>query len=149
MRLVILLLTLSFDVRHATDSPQVFAILQQLAIDGAQRFDQREIATFLVRDSNGMISSLPWPQTGRFRSEYYHGTIPAGTVALAHTHPWQADQHPSQGDIEQARRLHLPMFVVTRWNLYGIDSSGNVITLFARSDWTRSTKSTDILTASK
>ena len=149
MRLVILLLALSFDVRHATDNPQVFAILQQMAIAGTQRFDQREMAAFLVRDANGSVSSVPWPQTGRFRSEHYQGTLPTGTVALAHTHPWQADQRPSQGDIEQARKIGLPIYVVTRWNLYVVDSKGKVITLFARTDWTRSTRPEHILTASK
>src|SRR3954470_5109316 len=149
MLAAIVLLALSLDVRNSVNDPHVMDLLQQMARSGAERLDQREVAAFLVRDNNGAISSVPWPQSGRFRSEYYRGVIPAGTVALAHTHPWQSDQHPSLGDIEQAKKIKLPIYVVTRWNLFVVDASGEVITLFARTDWTRSIKPTDVLTASK
>jgi hypothetical protein len=139
MLTALLFLALSFDVRSSADDSRVFAILQQMARSGAERSNQTEIAAFLVRDAGGAISSVPWPQSGRFRSESYRGVIPAGTVALAHTHPWQADQRPSQGDVEQAKKIGLPIYVVTRWNLYVVDAAGNVIELFARTDWTRST----------
>jgi len=137
MLAAIFLLAFSFDVRHFVDDPHLLALLQQMARSGAERSDQSEIAAFLVRDTAGAISFVPWPQSGRFRSESFRGVIPLGTVALAHTHPWQADQRPSRGDIEQAKKIGLPIYVVTRWNLYAVDADGNVVEIFARTDWTR------------
>jgi hypothetical protein len=136
MLTAILFLALSFDVRHTVDDPHVMAALQDLAHRGAYQTDQTEVAAFLVRDANGVVTSVMWPHTANRRSEHYEGTIPAGTVAIAHTHPWQADQHPSRGDIEQAKKVGLPIYVVTGRNLYVVDSSGAVIELFVRTNWT-------------
>jgi hypothetical protein len=136
MLTAVLLLALAFDVRRSTDNPHVMAALQDLAHCGAYQTDQTEVAAFLVRDRNGVISSVMWPHTANRRSEQYDGAIPAGTVAIAHTHPWQADQHPSRGDIDQAKKIGLPIYVVTRRDLYVVNSSGEVIELFARTNWT-------------
>jgi|SRR5437588_1907428 len=138
MLAALLFLALSFDVRHSVDDPHVLSALQDLAHRGAYQTDQTEVAAFLVRDANGVIRSVMWPHTANRRSEHYEGTIPAGTVAIAHTHPLQADEHPSRADIEQAKKIGLPIYVVTRRNLYVVDSSGEVIELFARTNWTHS-----------
>jgi hypothetical protein len=138
MLTAILLLALSFDVRHSIGDPHLLAALRGLAHRGVYQIDQTEVAAFLVRDANGGISSVMWPHSANRRSEHYEGVIPAGTVAIAHTHPWQADQHPSRGDIEQARKIGLPIYVVTQRNLYVVDASGEVIELFAQTGWTHS-----------
>lgn len=135
MLTAILLLTLSFDVRHSTDDPRVLALLQNIGHRGVRQFDQQEVAAFFVRDANGVISSVDWPHTGNRTSEHYNGAIPAGTVAIVHTHPLQADEHPSRGDIAQARKIGLPIYVVTRMNLYVVDPNGDVIKLFAGTNW--------------
>jgi hypothetical protein len=139
MLVTFLLVALSLDLRHSIDDPRFLAVLQDIAHRGAFQIDQQEVAAFLVRDANGTISSVMWPHSADRRSEHYDGAIPAGTVAIAHTHPWQADQHPSRGDVEQARKIGLPIYVVTRSNLYVVDSSGEVIELFARTNWTHLT----------
>ena len=145
MLTAILFVALSFDVRRSADDPHVMAALQDLAHRGVYQVDQTEVAAFLVRDSNGVISAVRWPHTANRRSEHYEGAIPAGTVAIAHTHPLQADPRPSRGDIEQARKIGLPIYVVTRRNLYVVDASGGVMELFARTDWMRPR----VVTASK
>jgi len=138
-------LALSFDVRHSVDDPHVLSALQDLAHRGAYQTDQTEVAAFLVRDANGVITSVMWPHSANRRSEHFEGMIPAGTVAIAHTHPLQADQHPSGGDIALAKKIGLPIYVVTRRNLYVVDSSGVVIELLTRTNWTHS----PVLTASR
>ena len=149
MLAAVLLLALSFDVRHSADDPRVLAVLQDIAHRGAYQTDQQEVAAFLVRDANGVISSVFWPHTANRRSEHYDGAIPAGTVAIAHTHPWQADQHPSRGDIAQAMKIGMPIYVVTRLNLYVVESTGEVIALFERTNWTHSANPVEVRTASK
>lgn len=141
MRALILLFAISapaaepFDVRSPAHDPRVMAVMQDLAARGERQIEQREIAAFLVRDANGAISSVLWPRTWNSRSERYDGVIPPGTVAIAHTHPSRADKRPSRGDIEQAVRIGLPIYVITRWHLYVVDSSGVVIRLYVREDW--------------
>ena len=144
MRLAILLLAFyashsaaeSFDVRRAADDPQVLAVMQDIARRGALQTDQQEVAAFLVRDESGAIASSLWPHTANRRSEHYEGAIPAGTVAIAHTHPIFAER-PSRGDIEQARKIGIPIYVITRWSLYVVDETGDVTALIAHRNWTK------------
>jgi len=110
----------SFDVRRAVDDPQVLAMMQDIALRGAHQLDQQEVAAFIVRDANGAIASELWPHTANRRSEHFNGVVPAGTVAIAHTHPIFAER-PSSGDIDQARKIGLPIYVITRWALYVVD----------------------------
>ena len=127
----------SFDVHRAANDSQVLAVMQDIALRGAQQPDQQEVAAFLVRDTNGAISSVLWPLTADRRSVHYRGVVPAGTVAIAHTHPIFAER-PSSGDIAQARKIGLPIYVITRWNLYVVDATGAVTSLIEKKNWTRS-----------
>jgi proteasome lid subunit RPN8/RPN11 len=136
MRTLILLLALTFDIRHSADDSRVLAVLRDLAMRGAQQPNEQEVAAFVVRDADGSISTVMWPHTANRRSEHYDGTIPVGTVAIAHTHPLFAER-PSRGDIEQARRIGLPVYVITRWNLYVVDSTGTVVPLIKQKNWAR------------
>jgi len=145
MRSLILVLsiytsTAAFDVRRTAYDPQVLQLLKTIAVRGANLADQQEVAAFLVRDGNGVVSLVMWPHTANRRSEHFEGTVPPGTVAIAHTHPIFAER-PSHGDIEQARKIGLPIYVITRWNLYVVDAAGTVIPLIAQRNWTRSTES--------
>jgi hypothetical protein len=78
---------------------------------------------------------LLWPHTANLRSEHYEGEIPAGTVALAHTHPLFAER-PSKGDVAESMRIRLPIYVITRWHLYVVDpQSGERVALIANRSW--------------
>ena len=145
MRIAILLLTIccselladSFDFRRTTDDPEILMYLQDLATRGSRLVDQQEVAAFIVQDASGATSCLVWPHTANTRSEHYVGANPAGTVALAHTHPLFAE-HPSKGDVAESKRLHLPIYVITRWNLYVTDpQSGQHVALIANKNWVR------------
>jgi len=140
---IIGLLNVPFNLRGAAADPNLlagFRNLAALAIQGGQQADNREVAAFLVREANGSITFRVWPHTARTRSETYHGPTPAGTVAIAHTHPFCAPQ-PSRGDIPQSVRLGLPIYVITYWELSVVDpSSGECIFLIQRKNWTKSPK---------
>jgi proteasome lid subunit RPN8/RPN11 len=140
---IIGLLNAPFNFRGAAGDPNLlagFRNLAALAIQGGQQADNREVAAFLVRESNGTITFRVWPHTARTRSETYHGPTPSGTVAIAHTHPFYAPQ-PSRGDIKQSVRLGLPIYVITYWDLSVVDpSSGEWTYLIHYKAWMKSPK---------
>lgn len=100
--------------------PEMLGILSDVSGRGARTTSDFEVAVFIVKTPNGHLSCLLWPHTASIRSAHYEGPIPDGTIALAHTHPIYAEK-PSRGDIAQAQRIGLPIYVVTRWHLYVVD----------------------------
>ena|SRR5688572_16794624 len=70
-----------------------------------------EHAGFLIREDDGTITFAPWPR-GSFQRATYRGAIPRGTIAVVHTHP-RGQPNASPHDVDEARRLRLPMVVVT------------------------------------
>lgn len=76
-----------------------------------------ERAAFIVRGTDGVLRSEPWPATDGKHAESFRGVMPVGTVAIVHTHPVEWPM-PSQHDIEEATRLRIPIYVVTLQNVY-------------------------------
>ena len=72
-----------------------------------------ERAAFLVRRSDGAIDVVEWPFQSTFLSARWEGRIPDGAIAILHTHPNVAP-YPSPNDVEVARQIKLPVFVITR-----------------------------------
>src|SRR6185503_4445452 len=66
---------------------------------------------FLIRESDGSLTFASWPR-GSFQRAFYRGKIPRGAVAVVHTHPRNLPD-PSVHDGEEARRVGLPVVVVT------------------------------------
>src|SRR5687768_15910829 len=56
-----------------------------------------ERSAFLVRDGDGELRLVKWAGVATSMSATYRGTIPAGTVAVLHTHP-NGLPNPSRGD---------------------------------------------------
>jgi len=138
--LVLLLLALldrPFDFHTAAADPDVLGMLQDLAVRGSSKVDDLEVAAFIVKGPDGAVRCLMWPHTANRRAEEYHGSVPEGTVAIAHTHPLFAEL-PSRGDVEQSKRIGLPIYVITRWHLYAVDpASGERVQLIRQKNWTR------------
>jgi hypothetical protein len=125
----------SFDFRGTVDDPHVLSLLQDLAVRGAYKLGGLEVAAFIVQEPDGGFSCLLWPASAGFRSEHFSGTIPAGTVAVAHTHPGYFER-PSSRDVAESKRIALPIYVVTRWNLFVVDpASGERVELIRQKDW--------------
>jgi hypothetical protein len=85
-----------------------------------------ERAAFVVLGPGGRLELIPWPAPPRnIRSVNWTGAMPAGVVAVMHTHPSTVPR-PSGQDLAEARRLSLPFYVVSRTSLCVAASDGGV-----------------------
>jgi hypothetical protein len=119
MRTTVLAITLLLFVAtmaHADDITCDRAVVSQawellkLGGYGTSDFEQ---AAFIVRDADGQHRFVIWPFERRYHHATLHGPIPAGAVAIIHTHP-NSVPLPSLDDAELAHHLHLTVYVVTR-----------------------------------
>jgi hypothetical protein len=90
----------------------VRACSEQLSELAAFGRSDRERAAFLVLRGDGTFHCAVWPASNTWHSASWSGAIPFGTVAVMHTHPRHIPQ-PSTQDMAQARRLDIPVLVVT------------------------------------
>jgi hypothetical protein len=74
--------------------------------------DRSERAAFIVDPGDGALQCLAWPALHQNLEARYEGPIPAGTIAIIHTHP-VAFPLPSGQDKEEASRLGLPIYVLS------------------------------------
>ncbi len=94
-----------------------------------------EAAAFLVRDTRGDVQCLLWPMTNGYQEQTFTGEIPRGTLAIVHTHPHDCPA-PSPQDIDEAKALKLPIYVLTRASITLIDpSSGEAIPVVKARLW--------------
>ena len=71
----------------------------------------RERAAFLIREKDGTLTLEPWPAGGP-RHASFRGQMPAGAIAILHTHP-RGEERPSAQDRVEAKRLRMPVVVIT------------------------------------
>ncbi|HVE70185.1 MAG TPA: Mov34/MPN/PAD-1 family protein, partial [Thermoanaerobaculia bacterium] len=95
----------------ALSSPQAFVWYDQLLAEGGYGRFQHERAAFLIEERDGTLTLEPWPASGH-RHATFQGAIPPRTIAIVHTHPADAPE-PSARDRAEARRLGLPVIVIT------------------------------------
>lgn len=97
----------------------------------------REAAAFLVRDSQRGLYLIRWPASETPRQSTFSGRIPAGAIAIAHTHPELAHlRMPSAHDAALARRSGLDIYVLTHaeiWLAQGV--SGRVVRVVSNGSW--------------
>jgi len=110
--LLALLLMIPLPSDELARQPKVHELMLRLVRNGRAGFEHREEAAFIVRTSSGNFLSIEWPSDGRLDSAEWRGPFPAGTVAIAHTHPTHLPM-PSSVDIATAREKHVPVYVVT------------------------------------
>ena len=84
--------------------------------DAQWGFSGIEHAAFAVRDQDGRTHFVRWPLRWQDRRAGYRGSIPPNTFAIVHTHP-NRYREPSADDSAVARRLGIPVYVVTRWGV--------------------------------
>lgn len=105
-----------------TDRAVARAALKLLDTAGAT--EQFEHAAFIIRTPAGNFDLLRWTQTG-FHAASWAGPIPAGVVAVIHTHP-RSRPMPSMQDRAEAVRLAMPFYIVSRGALCLADVTGGV-----------------------
>ncbi|HUP64748.1 MAG TPA: Mov34/MPN/PAD-1 family protein [Thermoanaerobaculia bacterium] len=89
------------------------ALLADLYAKGGYGRVAIERAAFLVAGEGGTVRCVLWPFAPEFQQASFRGTIPAGTLAIAHTHPNHLP-FPSAGDRALAREIGVPVLVLTR-----------------------------------
>lgn len=135
--LVLLCVTLpSTADQFENDIDDVMPILSELAARSGHGSLRVEHAAFLVREQDGSYSCVLWERTGGFMRTQTQRSIPAGTVAIAHTHP-SGSPVASTRDREEAARLGIPFVVVGRDTLHVVDSLGHDAILTSGVRWSR------------
>ena len=89
-----------------------------------------ERAAFIIRESSGTITMERWESVA-YRRASFRGSVPAGTIAIAHTHPLRSPG-PSEHDRVEARRIGLPVIVVTPGGNVAAFPDGTIRKLSAR-----------------
>jgi hypothetical protein len=121
------LLLLGVLLLHDLSRPEAAYWYAALLEDGGYGRFESERAAFLIRESDGTLTLQPW--TGRaHREASFRGRVPERTIALLHTHPYR-DTRPSVQDREEARRLGLPVVVITPDAVIAAMPSGGEVTL--------------------
>jgi hypothetical protein len=104
-----------------------------LALSGYGRRPDERAAFVVVRD-DGRFDCVLWPATNGFRSASWQGSRPEGVIAIAHTHP-RTLPDPSTRDAEEARRLALPIYVLTPQQAVLVATDGRAIVLARGEGW--------------
>ncbi len=121
--LTALLFAVAVDTTSDPAMIEVFREMKRLALSRPDL----EVAAFLVRDDDGGISCRLWPSSF-VSAARYDGSMPKGTFALIHTHPSRSPM-PSRGDLEEAKRVGLPIYVLTPSQLSVVDANGTTTRL--------------------
>jgi proteasome lid subunit RPN8/RPN11 len=124
-----LLLTFaSIDVRD----PVVHGVMADLLRHARFGMSNTEEAAFLIRNAAGATFFLHWRSDGELNQATWTGPIPAGTVAILHTHPNYLPI-PSNRDIRVAREIAIPVYVITRNRIERTDGDKAVVVVAG--DW--------------
>jgi hypothetical protein len=98
-----------------------------------------ERAAFLIREDGGSLTLAPWGASAGFQRASHSGAIPRGAIAVVHTHPLGAPR-PSAGDHREAKRIALPVVVITPSAVIGAMPDGTARTIIAGPHWWRSAR---------
>lgn len=94
-----------------------------------------ERAAFVVRDPDGVVRCVDWPNKHDYLEESFHGLMPPGTVGLVHTHP-SLYPLPSDHDVAEAARVRRPIYVVSIHGVYRADPErDSVLTIAVGQSW--------------
>lgn len=99
---------------------KVMESLYCLWVKGGYGLRPTERAAWITKEQDE-YGSVPWPWSAEAGKESWKGPAPAGSVAIAHTHPDRMSPKPSttggitgRGDQGTADAIDLPVYVVTR-----------------------------------
>lgn len=118
------------------DAQQMF-LFAELLESAKQLPAGRESAAFLIRDSQRGLYLIRWPESATPRQSTYRGRIPAGAIAIAHTHPELSHlRMPSAHDAALARHTGLDIYVITHAEIWvARGATGNVVRLVSNGSW--------------
>jgi hypothetical protein len=105
---------------------------------------QAELAAFVTRDENGALRLISWgTEVTPFRTTY-RGIVPPNVLLIVHTHP-DRRRRPSDHDMKEARRLQIPIWVLTRGGIWAANpSSDEPVMVLNDAGWTRRVSRRDL-----
>jgi proteasome lid subunit RPN8/RPN11 len=115
---------------HDLTRPQAIAWYDDLLARGGYGRLPRECAAFLIRESDGSLTLAPWPGSAYHRASV-RGRVPDGAIAILHTHP-REEPSPSRHDRQEARRLQMPVLVITPSGVIAAMPEGALATISRR-----------------
>ena len=122
--MVLLAMLLSSLLSYAPPTERVLPLAHELfKAHGPE--ENVETAAFIVRGKDGSLAMHYWPRQFRYRTASWEGPVPEGVIAIIHTHP-STRPEPSPRDYDEARRLQMPFYVVTRGALCVADPRAGV-----------------------
>jgi hypothetical protein len=124
--LLIVMTLISDPIARDASASQCF---EKILKDSGYGFRSDERAAFLVLRDDGAYDCVSWPSTNRIKSASWSGSIPERAVAIAHTHP-RREPMPSAHDNAEAKRLGMPIYVVTPGEVW---RTGSGVPLFQSS----------------
>ncbi|MEO8585336.1 MAG: Mov34/MPN/PAD-1 family protein [Acidobacteriota bacterium] len=95
----------------------------------------QERAAWVVPDGSEGVRWVNWPSGRRFLTEQWKGPVPAGVVAIVHTHPAMVDPKPSAQDVETARRLGVPVYTISRSAIWKAEPNGSIVSVDGERWW--------------
>jgi hypothetical protein len=67
-----------------------------------------------------------WQCSGERNKEKWKGPVPDGLAGMVHTHPNRRDPRPSPADILMAKKLHIPVFIISKNGLWMSAPDGKI-----------------------
>ena len=92
-------------------APETIQHYRRLLASAGWGLKGEERAAFLRLSPSGKLLVEQWP-TGGLRGVSFRGKMPARVIAVMHTHPLR-EPWPSDHDRAEARRIGLPVIVIT------------------------------------
>jgi JAB domain-containing protein similar to deubiquitination enzymes len=111
-------------------------LAQLVVLASGMKSCEGEHAAFVVKRTDGKLAVIKWSTDCAALRKSYHGIVPPNTIAIVHTHP-EGRREPSMQDIGEARRIKLPICVLTRRGIWMADPvEGKSIALLDDPAWT-------------
>lgn len=132
--LALLLATVSAKSDAILANPQLVGCFARVLSEGSG--PRPESAAFVVLRGGANFDCVAWPRTNDRHAARFNGRVPAGTVAIVHSHPGSQPE-PSRHDMEEAQRLGMPIFVVTPEAVTMAPAGGPAATITRARDWWR------------
>ena len=116
------------------DDPLIRASFAELVRQGGYGSWATEEAAFVIRGDDGGYRLVVWRSEREVLRRTYRGAIPRGAVAIVHTHPRERP-YGSPADQQTARRLAMPVFVLTPLNIVVVTPDGRNVALVRNETW--------------
>lgn len=112
MLAVALTIAYPFDAKTLA-RPDLSACFDRLLARAYYGHADYESAAFLVLNDDKSIACVEWRRSFNFRAAQWKGSVPDGTIAIAHTHP-ERMRRPSREDLTTAQDIGVPVIVITQ-----------------------------------